>query len=501
MMQPTVQSFVDGRSVNCSGERFVKLDPSTGLVLTGMHKARQSDVDAAVRAAQRGFGCWSAMPVPARLRILGRAAALIRERAPELAKLEAQETGRPIEGVLASSVQAGADCLDRFANAASLLFDAWRPMGGFTRMIHAPLGVCVGLGSSHRPLQSACAQVAPALATGNTVVFKPSDLAPAAAFHLALIFAEAGLPRGVFNVLQGQRGTAGMVMGHRDAAVLLGVGAASHGHAGFSRETPLHLTTGDGASLSRSILIVFDDADVDAACKAAVSALDSHGATGNSGARVFVQRSMVDRLVARLTRQVGRLHIGRPTDRLTDIGPLSTGTQLAGMLEFVTACVEGGARVAAGGHRVSAPELADGFFIAPTVLANCTDDMMTARTACTGPLLAVLPFDSECEVVRRANDGACLGGAAIFTGDSDRAIGVATALRTEAVWINTFDSATRMSNLEQMQTGTSLFPGDLACLLRYVRSTAIHISAVEKESDRPQLPPADRLAMANELCA
>jgi betaine-aldehyde dehydrogenase len=493
-MSLTIPSFVDGRSVDCSGELFFKLDPSTGLVLAGMHKARQSDVDAAVRAAQRGFGCWSAMPVPARLRILGRAAALIRERAPELAKLEAQETGRPIEGVLASSVHAGADCLDGFANATSLLSDAWRPAGGPIRVIHAPLGVCVGLGSSHRPIHSVCAQVAPVLATGNTVVFKPSDLAPVSAFHLATIFSEAGFPPGVFNVMQGQRGTAGMVMGHRDAAAPIGGGAASNGPSGRSRELPLDGEPGNGASLNRSILIVFDDADVEAVCKAAVSALDSRGETGNSGARVFVQRSMVDRLVARLIRHVGRLHVGRPTVRSTDVGPLITGTHLASMLQFVASCVEGGAHVVAGGQRAAAPELADGFFIAPTVLANCTDDMMTAHATCTGPLLAVLPFDSECEVVRRANGGACLDGAAIFTSDTDRAIGVATALKTEAAWINTFDPSTRKSDQGQVQT-------DLACVLRYVRSTVIHTGAVEKVSVRHQFTPADQLAMANELFA
>lgn len=478
-MPTSIPSFIDGRGLDCSGERFVKLDPGTGSAMAWMHKARQADVDAAMDAARRGFRQWSATPAEQRLQVLAGAAALMRERDRELAGLEAQETGRPLDGVLVSSVQSGADCLDDFANAAALLFDAEQPARTGTRTVYEPLGVCVGVGSSHRPLHSACAQTAPALAAGNAVVFKPSELAPAGALRLAQILCEAGLPPGVFNVLQGKRGTAGMLLGHHDAAVVLA--GPSQGSGSVSNATAGSETIGGDDTSIRSTLIIFDDADIEAACSAAVSAFDSHGATGNGGACVFVQKGVASSLVARLAARAGRLRIGPPTGSATKVGPLTDGVQLAGMLRFINACVDRGAKLAAGGYRAADPDLAGGFFIAPTVLADCTDDMLTPAAG-AGPLMAVSSFDDECEVLERANAAIRCGTVGIFTRDADRAHRVIAALRTETAWINTFDPPTRPSSRDRMDANIASLPGHWAALLRLVRVKRIHAEAVRYPS-------------------
>jgi betaine-aldehyde dehydrogenase len=484
-MQAAVPSFVDGRRVHCSGETFVKLDPSTGSDLAWLHKGRQSDVDAAMAAAHRGFRCWSAIPVAERLRILRRAAELMRERDHELASLEAQETGRPLEGVTLSSVRLGADCLDDFANAASMLFEAWRPHSrASARTRYEPRGVCVGVGSAHRPLYSACVQAAPALAAGNAVVFKPSELAPIGVLRLAEILLEAGLPPGVFNVVQGRSGTAGMIIGHRDAADVMNRGTAGAGSCRSPRQSSLGELAGDEPSSVRSNLIVFNDADIEAASRAAVSTFDSHGFSGNGGARVFVQRSIVEPVLARLSALTSRLRLGRPMDRATDVGPLISSAQLASMLQLVTSCVATGARLVAGGHRVAARDAAGGFFIAPTILADCTDEMTIASQGVHGPLLYVLPFDTECEVVQRVNAAIDFGGTGIFTRDTDRANRVVRALKSDTCWVDPSSAPSIELPWERTDTSISALPGQLADLLRFTRKTVVHTGVFGRSSEQ-----------------
>jgi len=473
--QAAVPSFVDGRRVHCSGEIFVKLDPSTGSELTSLHKGRQSDVDVAMAAAHRGFRCWAALPVAERLRILRRAAELMRERDHELGSLEAQETGRPLAGVTLSSVRLGADCLDDFANAASMLFDAWRPQSrAAARTRYEPRGVCVGVGSPHRPLYAACVQAAPALAAGNAVVFKPSELAPVGVVRLAEIFLEAGLPPGVFNVVQGRSGTAGMITGHRDAAAVMARETVGAGSFGLTASSSLGELVGDEVASFRSNLIVFSDSDIEAACRAAVSTFDSHGRNGNGGARVFVQRSVAERVLTRVSALTSRLRVGLPMDHATDVGPLICGVQLASMLDLVTSCVATGARLVVGGHRVVVRDAAGGFFLAPTVLADCTDAMTRARQGVSGPLLYVLPFDNESEVVRRVNAGTDLGDTGIFARDTDRANRVVTALASHTCWINLSGASSIEGPWERADVGISALAGQLAGLLRFSRSMVVH---------------------------
>jgi betaine-aldehyde dehydrogenase len=415
------------------------------------------------------------MPVAERLGILRRAAELMRERDHELASLEAQETGRPLEGARLSSVRLGADCLDDFAHAAAMLFGAFRPDSrASARTRYDPLGVCVGVGSSHRPLYAACLQTAPALAAGNAIVFKPSELAPVGTLRLAEIFLEAGLPPGVFNVVHGRSGTAGMIIGHREAEAVMGRGTGSVGSGRSAGPSCLGEFTGHEASSVRSNLIVFDDADIEQACKAAVSTFDSHGPGGNGGARMFVQRSHVDLVLARLSTLASRLRLGRPMDPATDVGPLICSGQLAGMLRLVTSCVATGARVVAGGHRVDAPDAAGGFFIAPAVLGDCTDEMTMAPQGVHGPVVYVLSFDTECEVVGRVNAAFDVGGTGVFTRRTDRAKRVVGAVKSNTCWVDYFGAPSLELPWDRTDMSIAALPDQLTELLRLTRSKVVH---------------------------
>ena len=211
MNETLIPSFVDGQPLQAGGERFDTLNPATGAVIAGVYEATEADVRAAVEAAQRGFAIWAAMTGTERGRILHRAAQLLRARNLELAALEVQDTGKPWQEAQVVDVASGADCIEYFAGAAATLAGAQYPLkNAFAYTRREPLGVCVGIGAWNYPIQIACWKSAPALAAGNAMIFKPSELTPMTAVKLAEIYLEAGVPPGVFNVLQG-RGTIGAV--------------------------------------------------------------------------------------------------------------------------------------------------------------------------------------------------------------------------------------------------------------------------------------------------
>jgi betaine-aldehyde dehydrogenase len=219
MSQPSIPSFVNGQHLQGSGERFESINPATGKAYAAVHDASQADVDAAVAAAQAGFLVWSAMTGTERGRILRRAADMLRSRNDELAALEVQDCGKPIQEALVVDVMSGADCIEYFAGAAATLTGQQYPLkNAFAYTRKEPLGVCVGIGAWNYPIQIACWKSAPALAAGNAMVFKPSELTPATAVKLAEIYLEAGVPPGVFNVLQGRGATGAMLAAHEGVA-------------------------------------------------------------------------------------------------------------------------------------------------------------------------------------------------------------------------------------------------------------------------------------------
>jgi betaine-aldehyde dehydrogenase len=302
-----------------------------------------------------------------------------------------------------------------------------------------PLGVCVGIGAWNYPIQIACWKSAPALACGNSMVFKPAELTPLTAVKLAEIYAEAGVPDGLFNVVHGDHRVGQALCAHPGIAKVSLTGEVGTGKLVMAQAaaTLKHVTLELGG---KSPLIVFDDANLDNAVSAALLAnFSTQGEVCSNGTRVFVHRDVKDEFVRRLVARVQAMTIGDPLDPATDVGALISEGHLAKVMEYIDLGRAAGARVVVGGRRVTEGALADGYFVEPTVFDGCADDMRIVREEIFGPVMAVLEFSDEDEVVARANDTPYGLSAGVFTRDLSRAHRMVRRLDAGTTWINTYN--------------------------------------------------------------
>jgi betaine-aldehyde dehydrogenase len=441
MGSPVVQQFIAGRPAEgTSGETFPSINPATGREIATVQHASAADVDAAVRSARAAFEQWRDLPGAARGRILMNAVRLLRERNDELAELEVLDTGKPIAEALAVDVASGADCIEYYAGMAATLHGQHIDFGGnwgYTR--REPLGVCAGIGAWNYPIQIACWKSAPALACGNSMVFKPAELTPLTAVKLAEIYAEAGVPDGLFNVVHGDHRVGQALCAHPGIAKVSLTGEVGTGKLVMAQAaaTLKHVTLELGG---KSPLIVFDDANLDNAVSAALLAnFATQGEVCSNGTRVFVHRDVKDEFVRRLVARVQAMTIGDPLDPATDVGALISEGHLAKVMEYIDLGRAAGARVVVGGRRVTEGALADGYFVEPTVFDGCADDMRIVREEIFGPVMAVLEFSDEDEVVARANDTPYGLSAGVFTRDLSRAHRMVRRLDAGTTWINTYN--------------------------------------------------------------
>jgi betaine-aldehyde dehydrogenase len=438
----TLRNHIGGHFVDASeAGRFVSIDPATGETLAEIEQAGEADIDRAVRAARRGFGVWSRMTGTERGRILRRAADLLRAGNAALAEIETRDTGKPIQETSAVDILSGADCLDYFAGIAATLAGEHVDLGpsafGYTR--REPLGVVAGIGAWNYPLQIACWKSAPALACGNAMIFKPAELTPLTATHLAEAFREAGLPDGVFNVVQGDARTGRALVAHPGIAKVSLTGEAGTGRIvmGEAARTLKHVTLELGG---KSPLIVFDDAKLDNAVSGALLGnFYSAGEVCSNGTRVFVQRKVKDAFLERLKARTERMVVGDPLDPATHVGALISQAHMEKVLAFIEAGRREGARLLTGGERVSIGNLAKGAFVAPTIFDQCTDAMTIVREEIFGPVMTVLDFDEEDEVIARANATDYGLAAGVFTTDLARGHRVIAELEAGTCWINQYN--------------------------------------------------------------
>lgn len=439
MSEATIFSFVNGRHINGSGERFESINPATGCAFAEVFDASQADVNAAIVAAQAGFKVWSAMTGAERGRVLRRAADLLRTRNSELAALEVQDCGKPIQEALVVDVMSGADCIEYFAGAAATLTGQQYPLNkAFAYTRREPLGVCVGIGAWNYPIQIACWKSAPALAAGNAMIFKPSELTPATAVKLAEIYLEAGVPPGVFNVLQGRGATGAMLAAHEDVAKVSVTGSVPTGKkvmqtaAGTLKRVTMELG-------GKSPLVIFDDADLEQAVAAAMMGnFYTQGEVCTNCTRVFVQRGIANRFLARLKERTLKLRVGDPTAPETEVGALISSAHTAKVMDYIASGIAEGAKLACGGNQVAVPNMGSNF-VAPTIFAECTDCMRIVREEIFGPVLSMLTFDTEDEVISRANNTRFGLAAGVFTSNLTRAHRVAALLKAGICWINNYN--------------------------------------------------------------
>ncbi len=434
--------FIDGQPAGAhSGERFDNLNPATGRLLCTVDLADATDVDRAVGAAKAAFPAWSGLTGTARGRILRQAADLLRARKAELARLEVLDTGKPIAEATVVDIDSAADCLEYFGGLAAGIAGEHVDLGGqaffYTR--REALGVCAGIGAWNYPLQIACWKAAPALACGNTMVFKPSELTPVTTLALARILTEAGLPAGVFNVVQGDHRAGRPLVQHPDVAKVSLTGSVATGSRVMAdaAATLKHVTMELGG---KSPLIICADADLDNAVSAALLAnFYTQGEVCSNGTRVFVERSLHDRFIERLVARAGRMVVGDPLDPATQVGALISERHMERVLGYVADGRAAGARLLCGGDRVTVPGCEGGFFVQPAVFTACSDDMRIVREEIFGPVMSVLTFETEEEVIARAN-GTDFGLAAgVFTRDLARGHRVIARLEAGTCWLNNYN--------------------------------------------------------------
>jgi betaine-aldehyde dehydrogenase len=433
-VQPEASHFVDGAYVE-GGERFPVIYPATGETGATVGAATSELVDRALDAAVRAQRDWAATDPVERGRVLRRAAALIRARNRELSVLETIDTGKPLQETLVADAVSGADALEYFGGlTADLRGDTMRFGADWAYTHRRPLGVCVGIGAWNYPTQIACWKAAPALAAGNAMVFKPSEATPLCALKVAEILHEAGLPPGLFQVLQGAGELGAALATDRRVGKVSLTGSVPTGRRVYAAAAQhmKHVTMELGG---KSPLLVFKDADLEDAVSAAINAnFYSSGQVCSNGTRVFVQAGMMDAFLGRLRERMRGVVMGDPLDEATNFGPMAMEAQMETVLRHLKTARTEGATVT-GGERVDRP----GFWVAPAVLTDLSDDMACVREEIFGPVMSVLPFEDEAEAVRRANATPYGLAAGVMTNDLARAHRVAAAMEAGTVWINQYN--------------------------------------------------------------
>ncbi|MGF0170611.1 aldehyde dehydrogenase family protein [Streptomyces sp. Marseille-Q5077] len=427
---PSYGLFIDGEFVEAAdGKVFKTVSPSTEEVLAEIAQAGEADVDRAVKAARKAFVKWSALPGSERAKYLFRIARIIQERSRELAVLETLDNGKPIKETRDADLPLVAAHFFYYAGWADKLEHAG--YGASPR----PLGVAGQVIPWNFPLLMLAWKIAPALATGNTVVLKPAETTPLSALFFADICRQAGLPKGVVNILPGYGDSGAALVAHPDVNKVAFTGSTAVGKeiartvAGTRKKVTLELG-GKGAN------IVFDDAPIDQAVEGIVNGIFfNQGQVCCAGSRLLVQESIQEELLESLKRRLSTLRLGDPLDKNTDIGAINSEEQLT----RITSLVDQGE--AEGAERWSpACELPEsGYWFAPTLFTNVTQAHRIARDEIFGPVLSVLTFRTPDEAVAKANNSAYGLSAGIWTEKGSRILAVANKLRAGVIWSNTFN--------------------------------------------------------------
>ncbi|WP_293452378.1 betaine-aldehyde dehydrogenase [Planktotalea sp.] len=437
--QPTASHFINGQyAEDTAGAEIPVIYPVTGEQIAVVHEATPAIIEQAITTAKVAQKAWAAMSGTERGRILRRAADMIRERNHDLSVLETYDTGKPMSETLYVDATSGADALEYFGGLAGSLTGEHIQLGEdwvYTR--REALGLCVGIGAWNYPTQIACWKGAPALACGNAMIFKPSETTPLCALKVAEILHEAGLPAGLYNVIQGTGAVgAPLVTDPRVDKVSL-TGSVPTGRKVYAAAAAgiKHVTMELGG---KSPLIIFDDASLEDAVGGAILAnFYSSGQVCSNGTRVFVQKGIKEAFLKRLHERLQTVVMGDSMDEATNFGPMVSERQMNIVQSYIEKGKAEGARLVCGGGRLDR----EGYYLEPTVFADVKDDMIIAREEIFGPVMAVLDFETEEDAITRANDTEFGLSAGVFTADLTRGHRVIAQLEAGSCFINSYNDA------------------------------------------------------------
>lgn len=443
MKFPLQKLYINGQYVEAtSGKTFTTINPANGEILAEVQIASADDVDIAVQSAKLAQKKWAKFTSVERSRILLKAVALLRESNNQLAELETLDTGKPISETAYVDIVTGADVIEYYAGLATAIEGTQIPLreNSFVYTRREPLGVVAGIGAWNYPIQIAMWKLAPALVAGNAMVFKASEVTPLTTLKLAEILTEAGLPDGVFNVVNGSgREIGDLLTQHPDVAKVSFTGGTVTGRKVCATATASTLKEITMELGGKSPLIIFEDADLNRAADIAVMAnFYSSGQVCTNGTRVFIPNRLKAEFEQKIVERVKRIKMGDPLNPETNFGPVVSFSHLENVLRYIELGKQEGAKLLIGGERELQSPFQQGAFVQPTVFTDCSDEMTIVREEIFGPVMSILGYDTEQEVIERANRTDYGLAAGIVTQNLNTAHRVIHQLEAGICWINTW---------------------------------------------------------------
>ncbi|MGR3292607.1 MAG: aldehyde dehydrogenase family protein [Candidatus Scalindua sp.] len=453
--------FINGKWVNSvSGKTFDTLNPATEEVITSVAEGDSADIDLAVAAARKAFedGPWIKMDARDRGRVLLEIANLIEKNKDELALLETMDNGKPISETTNADLPLVIDCFLYYAGWADKIHGETIPVRGdfFNYTLREPVGVVGQIIPWNFPLLMAAWKIAPALACGNTVILKPAEQTPLTALRLGEICQEAGLPDGVLDIVPGYGPTAGAALAeHMDVDKIAFTGDCTTGRiimqAASKNLKRISLELG-----GKSPNIVFADSDIDSAVAGAMTGIFfNQGEVCCAGSRLFLEKSIHDEFVEKLSNKASSLRVGNPEDADTQMGAQVSKEQFDKILGYIDIGKQEGAKLVTGGERCGEK----GYFIRPTIFDAVDNNMKIAREEIFGPVVSTITFDDVSEMIRQCNLSIYGLAAAVWTRDIKKAHRLARDLKAGTIWINTyntFDAASPFGGFKQSGFGREL---------------------------------------------
>lgn len=464
--------YIDGEFIAAvAGETLEVLEPCTEGVITSVPSATNADIDKAVAAARHAFseGEWSQFKPAEREKVLTRIADLVEDNLQTLAEIESLDAGKAIEGCKAVDMAGSIDLLRYMAGWATKIDGATRPVSvpgeHFAYTLKEPVGVVGAIVPWNWPFNMAIWKLAAPLAVGCTLVLKPAQITPLSMLYFAELCEQAGLPKGALNIVTGRGSSVGSyLVEHPGINKVSFTGSTQVGKSvgKAAMENISHVTLELGG---KSPMLVFEDADIEKVVAATQQSIFFNtGQVCSGGSRIYIQRGIYEQVLEAIAQRAGAMKVGATLDPQTEMGPAISAAQKQTVMDYIDIGKEGGARVICGGEDPGG----EGYFVQPTLLADCRNEMRIVQEEIFGPVLAAIPFDTEAEALRLANDNIYGLSASVFTKDISRALRLVPRLEAGTVWVNThdmIDANTPFGGVKQSGIGKDMGPEQLEYFL------------------------------------